>query len=138
MSRLGPEMTVDRILRAVGEEGALKLLRAHGGRRLYVPQRARGTKLAKLLGEEQAEQLIEEFGTGDLLIPGANVTGQQARGQRIRKLLKKNTRSHAEIAALCEVSLRTVRRHASDLGLTRSGAGQDPRQGALPLPEPDN
>lgn len=102
---------VDRLQAAIGEVSTNRLLRARGGTQVTIPARARGSWIAELIGEQEAEFLIAALGPAPvkLTLPMANMRGPGARRRKARTMLAEG-RSLAEVAHACDLHERTVSR----------------------------
>lgn len=110
-----------QIAEEIGQEVALKLAEARGGRSIYVPQHPTAkTELAKVVGVEAAAQIKELLGRGDLAVPCGSLRGTNGRRARIQALLAEG-KSQGEIAEIVDVSLRTVERVAARVTDDRQG-----------------
>jgi bacterioferritin-associated ferredoxin len=101
------------IAEAAGLPAALTLAKARGGRKVTVPHRASGTKLAMIVGLEAAEKIIQAFGAGDLEIPLGPIgnMAQQHRALRAKIITVIETgASNSQVAGQCGVCVRTVKR----------------------------
>ena len=99
----------------IGEDCALYLFQKRGGSDLKIPDTARGSKLADLVGVEAAEALIRHFGGGyRLTLPCAHLRGSQGRRARGIAMLARGA-STLEVAMTCDVTTRTVENWRSSL-----------------------
>ena len=96
------------IAEVIGEDCALFLFQKRGGTDLKIPETARGSKLADLIGIEAAEAMIRHFGGGlRLTLPCAHLRGSQGRRARGVAMLAKGA-STLDVAMTCDVTTRTV------------------------------
>jgi len=99
----------------VGLDVAVTLCKARGGREIYIAKHpAPGCALAQIVGHANAQKLYHLLGSGKMLVPAGNFSGQTGRRQRIAALLDQGL-SHAHIAAEVDVHIRTVERMSSEL-----------------------
>lgn len=91
----------------IGTELTLKLLAQRGGTRIVVPMKAAGSVLADIVGEEAADVIIDEFGTGPIVLPNANFRGMRARRARGYEMLRRGA-SLQEVALEIGCHTRTV------------------------------
>jgi hypothetical protein len=126
---------IAEISRVAGPDAAWALVRAWGGRHVYIPPKAPdGHWLVKLVGRRAADSICEYYrdNTSDghlgrrILIPMATMAH---RGEAWSQVLSDPSLSIRETAGLMGVSERAVsyRRAKSERGST------DDRQGKLPL-----
>lgn len=116
-----------RIADAAGEEAALLVAKAFGGRPLYIPL-ARDLdedhRLARLVGIERARAICRELGRGDFILPRGPFSSIEETKRRVAEMLAQK-KSHASIALAMNLHIRTVEKIASRL------RGRDDRQGSL-------
>ncbi|WP_456387915.1 hypothetical protein [Profundibacter sp.] len=113
------------IAEEIGEDVAVDLAVARGGREVYIPRNPKlGSELSKIVGLDAAVKLNKLLGSGNLLVPCGSVGGAGGRRTRIIKLLESGM-SHANIAAEVDVHTRTVERVAETV--------KDIRQPKLPF-----
>ncbi len=92
-----------------GVSAALKLARELGGQELKLSS-AKGGKLARIVGQEAANVIVETFGRGEkLTVPMAHLRGQRGRREAVAKLLAQGV-STSKAAAAADVHERTARR----------------------------
>lgn len=107
------------IAEEIGEDVAIDLAVARGGREVYIPRNPKAnSELSKIVGLDAAVKLNKLLGSGNLLVPCGSVGGAGGRRTRIIKLLKGGM-SHANIAAEVDVHTRTVERVAETVKDTR-------------------
>jgi hypothetical protein len=93
----------------------LPLAKQRGGREVYIAKNpAPGCSLAKIVGFSNAQALYKLLGSGKMLVPAGNISGQTGRRQRIAMLLDQGL-SHSHIAAEVDVHIRTVERMSAEL-----------------------
>ena len=93
----------------IGRDAALRLFTRRGGTEVKLPERAAGSLIADIVGEEAAELLILHYGAGHVLtVPMGNLRGQAGRRARAVAMLHEG-RSAREVALECEMHVRTVR-----------------------------
>jgi hypothetical protein len=104
------------LVRLIGAEATLKLIEAHGGRRLDVPRSVnQGSLLPRQIGLLPARILVERYAGGRLRVP-------LARAWRARIYRERDGLSYAEIAVRLGASDRSVWRWLSDAGCTGAEA----------------
>lgn len=91
----------------IGTELTLKLLAERGGTRVVVPMKAPGSVLAEIVGEDAAEMIIDEMGSGPIVLPTANFRGMRARRARGCEMLRRGA-SLQEVALEIGCHTRTV------------------------------
>lgn len=64
-----PPPQIKWLVDAIGEEAALGFLDSNGGRRIWVPTKARGSKFARLYGEDIAAALSAHCGGNHYDVP---------------------------------------------------------------------
>ncbi len=98
------------VAEVAGREAAEALARAYGGQRIKIPNKpTEKTALTKAVGLEAARRIAEHFGTDDKVVPMGYFRGRGARMARMARLIEQGA-SNNEIAAACEVHMRTVQR----------------------------
>jgi len=102
------------VARVAGPLAAVRLARAKGGGRAYIPRPENlhpGHWLSALLGQEPARAVAEVLGGGEVEVPLGPAAGNRARvWASIRRGLKQGL-SVEQAARQAGVSARTVRRH---------------------------
>lgn len=63
------ERLTDALVSLLGEQGFIALCETYGGRRLFVPAKSAGSKLATDLGDDIAERLVERYGRDYIAVP---------------------------------------------------------------------
>ena len=101
--------TLAQIAEAAGVPAALALAKARGGRTVTIPQRAAGSVLARIVGVEAAEKIIDAFGYGTLEIPFGPFGGERARRIAVMEAIEGGA-SVSQAAGQCGVHMRTVKR----------------------------
>lgn len=102
--------TRDRLIDALGQDGAIRVCKAYGGVRLYIPMRIHDQHPIRLsLGDTIAEALSREFG-GDVLSPVPNDAAllKKQRNAEILRMLSEGVSSE-EIGRLFGMSGARVR-----------------------------
>lgn len=108
----GAEM-ISRLVNLIGDEAALALVAARGGRPVYVPEHPTATcELAKIVGLDAATILGQEFGREAVTIP-------VAREWRILKYSEQG-KSVPQIASLVGAHVDTVRKVRRKNGLSQA------------------
>ena len=110
----------------IGLDLTVALLKERGGTEIKIPVRAKGTILAKIIGETAAEVLVRELGTGRIQLPCAHMRGEKARKMRAIAMLREGA-SLREVALECDLHQRTVSNYRAEI------EAADDRQGKLPL-----
>ncbi|MEM7270151.1 MAG: hypothetical protein AAF401_12995 [Pseudomonadota bacterium] len=118
---------LSEIAAEIGEDVAIKLARARGGRELMVPKSAEGTVLADIVGIEAAAAIIKLLGHGRFVVPAGAYSGQGARRAAAEQMLREGA-SLAEVAQTCGVDKSTAFRYRQSLGRI-----VDKRQSELPF-----
>ena len=104
---------IARLVAALGEAGALQLIEAHGGTRVYVPHAPnQGSTLALAVGLDGARRLAASDGGCWIKVP-------LCRDWRIR-LYRAEGLTHAAIARRLGVHESTIHRHLQAAGLTQA------------------
>lgn len=98
------------IAEEIGEDVAVALAKARGGRMLYIPKSVSGDhELSKLVGVEDAIKISKLLGHGNVLVPCGNLNGAAGRRTQITQLFEQGL-THSQIAAEVGVHIRTVER----------------------------
>ena len=127
MSRQLPGLAGE-IEAVIGLELTAKLLKERGGTDVSIPLRAKGSALAKIVGQRACAALIREIGPGKIALPCAGFRGRDAeRAERKRRAMEMLRAGHSlrEVALQCDLAQRTVSNYRDELA--------DDRQGKLPL-----
>ena len=99
----------------VGEDVAVKLAKARGGRVIFVHHKpTENSVLAVIVGLEPARAIAKLLGRGSVMVPCGNIGGAGGRRARIEAMWRTGA-SHSEIAATVDVHLRTVERIVAGL-----------------------
>lgn len=106
VTSLPPQMR--RLISLLGFDATVKLLRARGGRRVWVPKTATADRiLAPVIGQRALKVLVTHYGGEMIELPGSNKLLIQARN---RKLLARRAEgaSYADLAEEFGLSRRWV------------------------------
>jgi len=117
MKSSAPHLTgiLGEIAEATSVGVALTIAHEWGGTRRKFPSRPRaGCKLAKLVGLEAAEAIINAIGGGEHTVPMGPQKGRAGRTAQVVRLLKDGL-SHSEVVRRADVHQRTVERHSSTI-----------------------
>lgn len=99
-----------RIAQEVSPEAAERLMRAFGGRAVYVPRLpGPAHAISQAIGTETAREIARILGPGRLEVPQGARAEQAEKAARVVAMIRAH-RSEAEIARAVGVSVRTVRR----------------------------
>lgn len=104
------ERLTGALLSLLGEEGFIALCEAYGGRRLFVPATADGSKLERAVGTGIAGKLVERYGRDYVPVPLA----KERRALHYRAIGCTN----GEIArrlGIAEASVNRIFRNAGDV-----------------------
>ncbi len=93
----------------VSESAAIKLAAARGGTQFEMPQKAEGSELARIVGEEDAVAIIRLIGHGRIKIPGGAYGGGGRRRARAVAMLRAG-KSIRETALECGYDQRSIER----------------------------
>lgn len=63
------ERLTDALISLLGHDGFIVLCEAYGGRRLFVPASAAGSKLERAVGVEIANKLVDRYGRDYVPVP---------------------------------------------------------------------
>lgn len=102
----------------IGLELTAKLLKERGGTDISIPLRAKGSALAKIVGQRACEALIREIGPGKVALPSAGFRGRDAeRAARKRRAMEMLRAGHSlrEVALECDLAQRTVSNYRDEL-----------------------
>lgn len=91
----------------IGIELTTLMLRRWGGCQVDVPVRAKGSKLAEVIGQEAAEKVIKSIGHGKITMPCASMRGVARRRKEAKELLRLGC-SLQQVALTCDLHTRTV------------------------------
>lgn len=103
---------------AAGPAAALQLVRALGGHEIKLSARPNG-KLARIVGREAAEAIVEALGAAKITVPMANLKGQAGRRAAAARLLDSGA-SVSEVAGAVDIHERTAFRVKSRMKTTGS------------------
>lgn len=122
VSVLPPQMR--RLIELLGFDVTLKLLKARGGRRIWIPKTAAGDRvLAQVVGHRALETLVEHYAGEMLELPSDEKLITQVRN-RLMVAARADGASYAELAEQFGVS----RRWAIEVC---NAAAEDDKQGRL-------
>lgn len=104
----------------IGPELTIRLLRRWGGCQVNIPVRARGSKMAEVIGEAATSLIIKEIGHGRVTLPCGAMRGQSRRRAEAMEMLRRGA-SIQQVALACDLHTRTVSnyRAALESGATR-------------------
>lgn len=106
----------------ISVELAVRLAKQRGGREVYIAKNpAPGSSISKIVGQANAQKLYKLLGSGKMLVPAGNISGQTGRRQRIAI----QGLSHSRIAAEVDVHVRTVERVSAELRSPREQRQSD-------------
>lgn len=104
----------DEVVTLIGYDAFQAIVAAHGGRELRIPVALeRAPHLTQMVGHEQAQRMIEEFGGCSLDVPNGKRTPSTA--PRVLHLRHQYNMSHSEIAATLDCTERAVRKILASL-----------------------
>lgn len=98
----------------IGAELTALLLRRWGGCQINIPTRARGSKIAEVIGKDAAETIIREIGHGRLTLPCGSMRGQNRRRAEAMEMLRAGA-SIQQVALACDLHTRTVSNYRAAL-----------------------
>lgn len=104
----------------IGVELTTLLLRRWGGCQINLPSRAKGSKLADVVGEEAAHKIITQIGHGKITLPCGSLRGTKRRRAEAMQMLRAGA-SLAQVAIACDLHTRTVSNYRADLEAQTSG-----------------
>lgn len=97
----------------IGVECAVELAKARGGQTVWIPKEPLPRHaISRIVGLDNAIQLNQLLGFGNVLIPCGNLGGAAGRRARIEQLLAQGV-PMGQIAAEVDVHIRTVERTAA-------------------------
>ncbi len=103
----------------IGLDAAVALIKARGGLTVEVPSsRAENTALARIVGAEACQKMIDYYGPGRLPIPMAGIVGRAARDRALKARAMKMIdagASNAQIVMACGLSRRTVQNYRREI-----------------------
>ena len=120
-----------QIEEAIGIELTTLLIRRWGGLSCAIPVKARGSKLAEVVGFEAAEAIIRAIGPGKIVLPCAAMRGvrrQMAERKAGAMAALQRGRSLHQVAVEFDLHTRTVSKYRAELE-----AGRDAPQMQLPF-----
>lgn len=106
----------------IGCELTTALLRRWGGCQINLPARAKGSKLAEVIGEEAAQRIIDVIGHGKITLPCASMRGVGRRRAEAIEMLRAGA-SLAQVALACDLHTRTVSNYRAQID-AENGARQ--------------
>lgn len=111
----------------VGEDAAIALAKARGGRAVWIPKYPKpDSELSKIVGHQNALKISDLCGMGNIMVPCGNFGGMAGRRARAKELLQTGM-SHSDIAARLDVTTRTVERVAAELKAESAAPSKQPR-----------
>lgn len=116
-----------RVAEVAGEDAALLLAKAFGGRPLYLPLAEEiepGHRLSELIGMERARAVCTAIGQGEVIFPRGPFSSRAELKRRVAEMLDAK-KSHATIALALNLHIRSVEKIAARLRKA------DDRQGRL-------
>lgn len=111
----------------IGQELTTLLLRRWGGCQISIPVRAKGSKLAEVVGLDAAEAVIREIGPGKITLPCGSMRGARRRKAEAMAMLRAGA-SLQQVALECDLHTRTVSNYRAEIE-----AKQGARQFSLPF-----
>lgn len=111
----------------IGLDLTIRLLKRRGGTQIAVPVRAKGSRLAEIVGLHAAERMILALGPGKLTLPCASMRGAKARRAEAIAMLRAGA-SLSQVALACDLHTRTVSNYRAQID-----AESGDRQLNLPL-----
>lgn len=118
----------------IGVELTTLLLRRWGGCQVTIPVRARGSKLAEVIGEDATEQVIRDIGHGKMTLPCASMRGHKRRVAETREAAIAALRAGASLSQVAlefDLHTRTVSKYRAEI---EAGAAEAQMQ--LPFDRP--
>lgn len=98
----------------IGCELTTVLLRRWGGCQINLPARAKGSKLAEVVGEAAAQRIIDSIGHGKITLPCASLRGVGRRRAEAMDMLREGA-SLAQVALACDLHTRTVSNYRAQI-----------------------
>lgn len=91
----------------IGHELTTCLLRRWGGCQVNLPSKAKGSKLAEVIGVDAAAAIIREIGHGKITLPCGSMRGTKRRRAEAVAMLRAGA-SLQQVALACDLHTRTV------------------------------
>ncbi|MFZ5749896.1 MAG: hypothetical protein ACOY5U_02400 [Pseudomonadota bacterium] len=91
----------------IGLDLTVRLLKRRGGTQVAIPVRAKGSKLADIIGLHATERLAQAMGPGKISLPCAHMRGARARRAEAMAMLRAGA-SLQQVALACDLHTRTV------------------------------
>lgn len=110
----------------IGAELTATLLRHWGGLQISIPVKARGSKLAELIGEQAADDIVRHIGPGKITLPCGSMRGHKFRMAKTREEAKRALQagwSLQQVALQFDLHTRTVSKYRAELE-AEAGAAQ--------------
>lgn len=98
----------------IGRDLTTRLLRRSGGCQINIPKKARGSKLADVIGDEATELLIREIGHGRVVLPCGSMRGAKRRRADAIEMLQRGASLH-QVALACDLHTRTVSNYRAQI-----------------------
>lgn len=98
----------------IGVELTSALLRRWGGCQVNLPTRAKGSKLAEVVGEDAAQKIIDGIGHGKITLPCGSMRGAKRRRAEAVAMLRAGA-SLAQVALACDLHTRTVSNYRAEI-----------------------
>lgn len=98
----------------IGPELTTALLRRWGGCQINLPTRAKGSKLAEVVGTEAAQAIIDGIGHGKVTLPCASLRGMKRRKGEAMDMLRAGA-SLQQVALACDLHTRTVSNYRAEI-----------------------
>lgn len=98
----------------IGLDLTVRLLKRRGGTQIAIPVRAKGSKLAEIIGQQATERLALAMGPGKITLPCAWMRGAKARRAEAIEMLKRGA-SLQQVALACDLHTRTVSNYRARL-----------------------
>ncbi len=102
------------IEKLIGAELTVLMLRRWGGCQLNIPVRARGSRMAEVIGEEATSAVIRHIGHGRITLPCGSMRGQKRRRAEAMGMLREGA-SIQQVALACDLHTRTVSNYRAAL-----------------------
>lgn len=98
----------------IGLERTAMLLKRRGGTEVNIPVRARGSKLAEIIGVDATDAMIKAFGSAKITLPCGHMRGAGARRAEAMKMLRQGA-SLSQVALACDLHSRTVSNYRAQI-----------------------